>query len=111
MGDAGISRFAVDATELEEASVVHVRGELDVATSGTLRATLRETRDVPLVVIDLSGAPFVDRCGVEVLVEIQAERRRHGRSFLVIDPPPSLTTVLRACHWPEQLRWRRTADR
>lgn len=59
--------------------VLHVVGELDLATEDRLRGALREafTSD-PAFVLDLGGVGFVDASGVRVILEAAASKNGHG---------------------------------
>jgi anti-anti-sigma factor len=87
------SRFAICLEGVRDWLTVRVRGDLDVASVGHLRAVLEVVdHDQPLIV-DLSGCAFVDLTVARLLDD--CGRRRRGRGELVVlDPPPSLQTVL-----------------
>jgi anti-anti-sigma factor len=74
--------------------VVHVRGEIDIATSPELQDVLERTidaSDLP-VIADLSAVEFMDASGLHVL--IAAVRRAGGGRFAVAAPSPAVRRLL-----------------
>ena len=64
--------------------VLHVRGELDMATADALRFALkRALTDDPAVLIDMSDVTFVDVAGVRVILEAAARRNGDGPLRLI----------------------------
>jgi len=62
-------------------AVVEVTGEIDVATTPQLRATLHELADddaVRTVVVDLDGVDFIDSSGLGVLIGCSRRLRSRG---------------------------------
>ena len=51
-------------------AVLHLRGELDADTAGTLRATLADLleRPVPRIVVDLTDLKFCDSVGLSAFI-------------------------------------------
>ena len=67
--------------------VLHVRGELDMATAEELRVALdRALSDDPTVVVDLGDVPFIDLSGVRVILQTAEARNGHGPLQLVNAP-------------------------
>ncbi len=60
--------FHVESAEQPGATVVTVRGELDIASAPQLESTLALLAGTPLVVIDLQTLEFIDSTGLGVLV-------------------------------------------
>ena len=74
------------------AHVVHVSGELDLATAPVLEATLEGVSHEQLV-IDLSGCTFLDSAGIRTLVA--AARDRSGASRLrIVTADPGIVRLL-----------------
>lgn len=75
--------------------VVHVSGELDLATTSTLEEALTRVPDGGHVVIDLAACSFLDSSGVRVLAttarRIQASS---GRLDLVVADESGIARVL-----------------
>jgi anti-sigma B factor antagonist len=74
------------------AYVVHVSGELDLATAPLLEEALGESAPEQLV-IDLSGCTFLDSAGIRTLVG--AARDRAGTSRLrIVTADPGIVRLL-----------------
>jgi anti-anti-sigma factor len=56
--------------------VLHVRGEIDLATAPELRTALEEIASDPAVVVDMEDVSFIDAGGLRVI--LQAAERRDG---------------------------------
>jgi anti-sigma B factor antagonist len=78
-GEVGeVVRF--DVVKHDDATVVHVVGEIDTLTAPVLRAQLDEhIPAVPLLVLDLSDVTFLGSAGLAVLVAAKdaADAREH----------------------------------
>lgn len=79
------------------ATLVHLRGELDLTTGHTVRERLlRVLRpSTSLLILDLSGVSFCDAAGLGVLVGIQRQARSLDIVLGLAAPRPHLTKVLR----------------
>lgn len=98
MGEAGDgSGPAADGRNLvmrEEASgspglILHLTGELDVATAPALRARLDRAvkAGVREVVVDLGGVTFIDSVSLAALVAARARLGEYGRLAVVAEHP------------------------
>ena len=79
--DAG-KPLSVTVETVRDATVVRLGGDVDLNVSPKLRAELKtltgERR--PLIVIDMSGVPYIDSSGVATLVEcLQSTGRYKGK--------------------------------
>ncbi|HVE62678.1 MAG TPA: STAS domain-containing protein [Mycobacteriales bacterium] len=75
-----VAAFFLTTSEHGGVSLLHVDGEVDIATAPTLRAAVAailEARPGALV-IDLSGVPFLDSTGLGVLVAAHKSARALG---------------------------------
>jgi anti-anti-sigma factor len=79
----------------EGGPVLHVRGEIDLATAGELRARVGEhARSVAAaVVLDVSAVTFIDSTGLKALVGAQADLG-DGRRLTLLGLPPLFHRVL-----------------
>jgi anti-sigma B factor antagonist len=68
-----------------DAFVVHVTGELDLASSPILDELLSETETIegPLV-LELTGVTFMGSSGLELLMKHSERCRKAGRTLLVV---------------------------
>lgn len=57
-------------------SVLHLRGEIDLAVADDLRAGLEQAQAAdPAFVIDMTAVTFIDARGLRVILEVAAERK------------------------------------
>ena len=89
----------VNARRLADGTVViEIRGELDVASAGLLRARLVDTVATlrPIcIVVDLRHVTFVDSTGIGAIAAGQNAARLVGVGFQVIHPTPFVAQQLR----------------
>jgi anti-anti-sigma factor len=80
------------------ATVVWLAGEHDIATVAALREELvAATADGADVVVDLSGATFIDASIVRVLEEARARMDGGSARLVLRDPSPLVRRVLTLC--------------
>jgi anti-anti-sigma factor len=85
--------LSIDLTE-GSPPVLHVAGELDIATAGQLSSALERALSAdPTLVVDLGGVSFVDAAGLHVILEIA--ERRNGSGPLVLDNAPRVAWLLK----------------
>ncbi|GAA4620028.1 STAS domain-containing protein [Actinoallomurus vinaceus] len=78
-------------------TVIAVRGDLDIATTATVRdriLTLLEDTTTPLV-IDLSGVSFCDASGLAMLVGTKRRAGSQGLTVSLVAPCPTVRKLLR----------------
>ena len=76
-------------------TVVSIGDEVDDYTAPALRARLLELADGEHdVVVDLAGAPLLTSTALSALQAGFQQQRRHGRSFLLVNPTPHVRKVL-----------------
>jgi anti-sigma B factor antagonist len=82
--------LGVQAERAGEWSVIHVSGEIDMATAPRLRQALVAEIDggCRSVVVDLSGVQFVDSTGLGVLIGALVRARRVGGDLTVTGLSP-----------------------
>ena len=68
----------VSIEALPTALVVHVVGEIDLATAPTLTSTCESLQSAMNVVIDLSDVSFIDSSGLNVLVQLRHRMQSRG---------------------------------
>ena len=75
-----------------EIPVVRLSGELDITRAPSLRDELMASVDNRHtgMVVDLTGATYIDSAGVNVLFELAEELRQHQLGLAVVIPSDSL---------------------
>ena len=88
--------FRADAVNVNGRTVVHLSGELDIATAPELSECLEgaSRRGAALVVLDLADLEFCDSSGLAQIVEWHRRGARQGFSLLLHAPTPSVTRLL-----------------
>jgi anti-anti-sigma factor len=78
------------------ATVVHVKGELDLTTAPELRSVLVDVLvDAPShLIVDLSGVAFLDSTGIGVLVGAHQRVTANGHWFSVVVATPIVRKAL-----------------
>ena len=92
------SEPVIRVTSDDGATVVWLAGEHDIATAPWLRRELLAVTAVGAdVVVDLSGATFIDASTVRVLSEARARMNGGSAHLVVRDPAPLPRRVLTIC--------------
>jgi anti-anti-sigma factor len=83
-------------TESDAGVLVSPVGDLDMATAETLatQAGLVLARSPRCLTLDLSGVPFCDSAGINVLVRLRNASDREKSDFRLINPQPHVRMVL-----------------
>jgi anti-sigma B factor antagonist len=79
-------------------TVLHLTGDLDLATAGQLRGHLRDLLDkgtVRRLVLDMAGLEFMDVTGLNVLVEAQRVVSDDGGTLALRSPRPMVLRMLK----------------
>lgn len=81
------SQLAVDVKSTDLASVVSVRGSIDISTTGELEVAMRAAEAQPApVIVDLTEVDFIDSSGLRVLIlsteRLNASERRLSLVFV-----------------------------
>jgi anti-anti-sigma factor len=91
-GQAIVPPFRVDV-ELEREFVrVCPSGEIDIATTGTVRERIAELMEEGFrcILVDLREATFLDSTGLRLMVDFDASSRTAGWRFAIIAGPPEV---------------------
>jgi anti-sigma B factor antagonist len=74
---------------------LHVRGDLDIATSGLLGRELHDLLDLDLgyIGVDLAGVSFIDSSALSVLVRAHERARNKGDQLQLLNPSPACIKV------------------
>lgn len=78
--EPGPGELTIDVATSDDATIVSIAGELDLATAPKLRSVLAEvTESGPKAIrIDLGGVTFLDSSAISVLVEAQQRHQADG---------------------------------
>jgi anti-sigma B factor antagonist/stage II sporulation protein AA (anti-sigma F factor antagonist) len=91
------SQFRVEVRSDEDATVLAISGELDLASSPSLESELERvfaTESVQLVILDLAELEFMDSTGLSVLVRAHQRAGETGRRFGVVKGQPQVQRLL-----------------
>jgi anti-anti-sigma factor len=107
--DAGVGaqeHLRVDARRTDERVVLHLTGELDLASSPIFERAL-EDADVaaaPLLVLDLDELKFVDSTGLRVILLANEGSRARGQEFAITPGSPQVQRLLSITSVAEHMR-------
>lgn len=75
--------------------LVHVEGEVDLATAPALEAALERALEgsAKRLLVDLRGVQFLDSSGLSLLVRQDRAARRVERRLIVVKGPPQVQQV------------------
>jgi anti-sigma B factor antagonist len=91
-----IQDFEVSVERRAGTAIVHVVGELDLATAPTLTSALRDLeRPCERVVLDVSGLEFIDSTGLRLAVEEYQRAMADGFDFVIAGAEENVLRVLR----------------
>jgi anti-sigma B factor antagonist len=96
-----VERIGADGYEL-----LAVKGEIDIATSPRLIASLNDavTDSSHSVVVDLAAVEFMDSTGLALLVRAHRRLRGRGRGFAVVCPDGHVRRIFELTDMLETLR-------
>jgi anti-sigma B factor antagonist len=83
--------FSLEVVKTEGEQVVALRGELDVASSDSVKRTLLSS-ELP-VVVDMADLTFIDSSGLTALVHASNELTKRGLGFRVRGVSPDLRRI------------------
>jgi anti-sigma B factor antagonist len=96
MTEALAPQFDVSVERLSAAAVVHVSGELDIATVPALTDVLRGLEQpCNRVVLDLSGLTFIDSTGLTLAVTEHQRAAKDGVELVLAGATDNVLKVLR----------------
>ena len=90
------SNFDVEVRDGDQAVVIGVRGELDLASSPGLEQELDRhmSGGTELVIVDLRELEFMDSTGLSVLVRAHQRATESGQRFAVVRGPQQVQRLL-----------------
>ena len=87
--------FAVEACAAPNGvALIELSGELDIAATSALRSHVDEAAGRRGVVLDLSGATFVDSSMLKELLRANSELPRYGTRLVLAGSTPAVRRVL-----------------
>ncbi|MEU5691745.1 STAS domain-containing protein [Actinosynnema sp. NPDC020468] len=94
----GAQVVPVRTTESDGVAVVHVAGEVDLATHEVIRNGVHGALELRpgALVLDLSGVTFLASVGISLLVELRQYAEQHGIGFAVVAERRSVLRPLTA---------------
>jgi anti-sigma B factor antagonist len=92
--------------------VLHLTGELDLASSAILERALEDPTlaGAPLVVLDLDDQKFVDSTGLRIILQAHERARARGQEFAVTPGSPQVQRLLSITSVAEHMRVIATPD-
>jgi anti-sigma B factor antagonist len=96
----------VDLRREPDRLVVHLEGELDLASSPALESALErpEIAESPLLVLDLDGLRFVDSTGLRIILLAHESARVRGQEFAITPGSPQVQRLLSITSVAEHMR-------
>ncbi len=87
--------FSTEVNATDAATIIHVRGEIDLATAGRLRDVI-EPHMGPnqTIILDLSEVEFMDSAVLHVLVQARGRLTENGGSLILRNPSSAAHRVL-----------------
>jgi anti-anti-sigma factor len=100
------SQFHVEVREEEEATVIALSGELDLASSPELEERLEQVfgSGAQVVILDLRELDFMDSTGLSVLVKAHQTAEAAGRQLCLVKGTPQVQRLLSLTGVADRLR-------
>lgn len=83
--------FQVDLKRGAGHAVLHVAGDLDLATAEIMELFLEEAQDSPGLIVDVRGVGCADSSGIRVLVETARRMEDRGCDFRISGAGPRVS--------------------
>jgi anti-sigma B factor antagonist len=84
--------LAIVREDEDERTILHVTGEIDIATAPELRKAIEKADRAKMLIVDLLGCSYMDSSGLEVLS--RSCKARPGRIRVVVQAPGQVLRVL-----------------
>lgn len=96
----------VETRRTEDRVVLHLTGELDLASSSILERALGEAEvtSAPLLVLDLDELKFVDSTGLRVILLAHERAKERGQEFAITPGSPQVQRLLSITSVAEHMR-------
>ena len=87
--------FSTEVNATDEATVIHVRGEIDMTTAGRLRDAIEpHMGPKQMIILDFSEVDFMDSSCLNVLVQARGRLTESGGSLILRNPSRAAHRVL-----------------
>jgi len=87
--------FSTEVNPSDKATIIKVRGEIDMATAGRLRDAIEpHLGPEQTIVLDLSEVEFMDSSALKVLVQARGRLTEDGGSLVLRNPSRSAHRLL-----------------
>jgi anti-anti-sigma factor len=87
--------FSTEVVEADGATVIYVRGEIDIATAGRLRDVIEpHLGPRQSIVLDLGGVEFMDSQSLKVLEQARGRLTADGGSLVLRNPSEAARRLL-----------------
>jgi anti-sigma B factor antagonist len=98
------SHFSIEVRQQGPATIVSLRGELDLASSTALQEELDRVGAATVLILDLRDLEFIDSTGLSVLVKAHQEAQESGREFGLVKGGAQVQRLLALTGLAERLR-------
>ena len=89
--------FSTDVAQVGDETVIHVRGEIDIATCERLRDAIEpHLGPAQMIVLDLSGVKFMDSSCLGFLIQARGTLTADGGSLVLRNPSDAARRLLTA---------------
>jgi len=96
--------FSTEVAQLDGATIIHVHGEIDLATCERLRDAIEPyLGPQQSIVLDLSGVEFMDSSSLHVLEHARGTLTADGGSLILRNPSQAARLLLTAARASELL--------
>ena len=106
----GLEPFVTEVEQRDGITIVQPRGDLDVATAGTLHAALDGIERTEHLVLDLRGLSFINSTGLHLLVALHQRAQRDGFQLTLLAPAAPLDKAIQLCGLDETLPFVEVVD-
>lgn len=89
--------FVTEVEQRDDITIMQPRGELDVATAGTLQAALDDIECSKHIVLDLRGLSFIDSTGLHLLIALHQRAQRDEFQLTLVAPAAPLDRAIQLC--------------
>jgi stage II sporulation protein AA (anti-sigma F factor antagonist) len=98
------SHFNTDVRRQGRATIIALRGELDLASSAELQEKLDRVAGAEVLILDLRELEFIDSTGLSVLVKAHQDAQESGREFGLVKGGAQVQRLLTLTGLAERLR-------